>query len=42
MKLKEEPDTHELSTKYIDKLLNLLLNAKEYGFEAKKICRETA
>ncbi|MFL6366853.1 MAG: hypothetical protein ACJ719_16820, partial [Nitrososphaeraceae archaeon] len=28
---------HGLSTQYIDKLLNVLVNAKKYGFEPKKI-----
>jgi hypothetical protein len=37
LKLSEELDKHGLSAKDIDKLLNLLLNAKEYQFDAKKI-----
>jgi hypothetical protein len=37
MKLNEELEKHGLSAKDIDKLLNLLLNAKEYQFDAKKI-----
>jgi actin-related protein len=37
IKLNEELNKHELSTDDIDKLLNLLLNAKEYGFDSKKL-----
>ncbi len=37
LKLSEELDKHGLSAKYTDKLLNLLLNAKEYQFDVKKI-----
>jgi hypothetical protein len=37
LKLGEELDKHGLSTQDIDKLLNLLLNAREYQFDAKKI-----
>ena len=37
LKLSEELDKHGLSAQDIDKLLNLLLNAKEYQFDAKKI-----
>jgi hypothetical protein len=37
IKLKEELDKHAISTEDIDKLLNLLLNSKEYGFDVKKI-----
>lgn len=28
---------HGLHTDYIDKVLNLIVNAKKYGFDAKKI-----
>jgi hypothetical protein len=37
LKLSNELDKHDLSAKDIDKLLNLLLNAKEYQFDVKKI-----
>jgi hypothetical protein len=37
LKLGEELEKHGLSTQDIDKLLNLLLNAREYQFDAKKI-----
>jgi hypothetical protein len=37
LKLGEELDKHGLSTHDIGKLLNLLLNAREYQFDAKKI-----
>ena len=37
LKLKDELDKYGLSTDDIDKLLNLLLNAKSYGFDAKEI-----
>jgi hypothetical protein len=37
IKLNEELNKHGLSTDDIDKLLNLLLNAKDYGFDTKKI-----
>jgi hypothetical protein len=37
LKLKEELDKYGISTQDIDKLLNLLVNAKEYGFDGKKI-----
>jgi hypothetical protein len=37
IKLNEELNKNGLSTNDIDKLLNLLLNAKEYGFDYKKI-----
>jgi hypothetical protein len=37
LKLKEELEKHRMSTQEIDKLLNLLSNAKDYGFEPKKI-----
>ena len=37
LKLGEELDKHGLSAQDIDKLLNLLLNAKEYHFDVKKI-----
>jgi hypothetical protein len=37
LKLSDELDKHDLSAKDIDKLLNLLLNAKEYQFDVKKI-----
>jgi CheY-like chemotaxis protein len=37
LKLNEELEKHGLSTQDIDKLLNLLLNAREYQFDAKKI-----
>jgi hypothetical protein len=37
LKLKEELDKHGLSTQDIDKLLNLLVNAKRHGFNGKEI-----
>ena len=37
LKLSEELDKHDLSAKDTDKILNLLLNAKEYQFDVKKI-----
>ena len=37
LKLSDELDKHGLSAKDIDKLLNLLINAREYQFDAKKI-----
>ena len=37
IKLKEELDKHGLSTQDIDKLLNLLVNAKRCGFDGKEI-----
>ena len=37
LKLSDELDKHGLSTQDIGKLLNLLLNAREYQFDAKKI-----
>ena len=37
LKLSEELDKHGLSAKDTDKLLNLLLNAREYRFDVKKI-----
>jgi hypothetical protein len=37
LKLSEELDKHGLSAQDTDKLLNLLLNAKEYQFDVKKI-----
>ncbi|MFL6370655.1 MAG: hypothetical protein ACJ72F_07475 [Nitrososphaeraceae archaeon] len=37
IKLNKELNKNGLSTDYIDKLLNVLLNAKEYGFDGKKI-----
>jgi hypothetical protein len=37
LKLKEELNKHGLSIHNIDELLNLLLNAKDYGFQSKKI-----
>jgi hypothetical protein len=37
IKLNEELNKHGLSTHDIPRLLNLLVNAKEYGFDAKKI-----
>jgi hypothetical protein len=40
LKLKEALSKHELSTQDIDKLVNLVLNAKENGFESKKIVKE--
>ncbi|MFL6322009.1 MAG: hypothetical protein ACJ71P_04030 [Nitrososphaeraceae archaeon] len=40
IKLNKELNKNGLSTDYIDKLLNVLLNAKEYGFDGKKNCRE--
>jgi hypothetical protein len=40
LKLNEELDKQGMSTQDIDKLLNLLLNAKEYGFDSKLIVRK--
>jgi len=40
LKLNDELDKHGLSAQDTDKLLNLLLNAKEYQFDAKKIARK--
>jgi hypothetical protein len=40
IKLNEELNKHGLSTPDIDKLLNLLVNAKEYGFDSKLIVRK--
>jgi hypothetical protein len=37
LKLKEELDKHGMSTQDTDKLLNLLCNAKEHGFDTTKI-----
>jgi hypothetical protein len=37
IKLNEELNKHGLSTDDIDKLLNLLLNTKKYGFDGKEI-----
>src|ERR687888_2776828 len=37
LKLSEELDKHGLSTKDLDKLLKLLVNAKKYGFDGKEI-----
>ncbi|MFL6320523.1 MAG: hypothetical protein ACJ72Q_08625 [Nitrososphaeraceae archaeon] len=37
LKLKEQLDKHGILTQDIDKLLNLLSNAKENGFDSKKI-----
>ncbi len=37
LKLSDELDKHGLSAKDTHKLLNLLLNAKEYQFDVKKI-----
>ncbi len=37
LKLSEELEKHGLSAKDTDKVLNLLLNAREYQFDAKKI-----
>jgi hypothetical protein len=37
LKLNEKLKEHGISTQDIDKLLNLLVNAKEYGFDSKKI-----
>ena len=37
MKLNEKLNEYGLFTYNIDELLNLVLNAKEYGFEPKKI-----
>ena len=37
IKLREELEKHDLSAQDTDKLLNLLLNAKEYHFDVKKI-----
>ena len=36
LQLNEKLNEHSLSTQDIDKLLNLLVNAKEYGFDSKK------
>ncbi len=40
LKLNDELDKHGLSAQDTDKLLNLLQNAKEYQFDAKKIARK--
>ena len=40
LELKEALNKHELSTDDIDKLVNLVLNAKENGFDSKKIVKE--
>ena len=40
LRLKEELDAHDLSIQDIHNLLNLLSNAKENGFDSKKIVRE--
>ena len=40
LRLKEELDAHDLSIQDIHNLLNLLSNAKENGFDCKKIVRE--
>ena len=40
LKLKEALSKHGLSTEDIDKLVNLVLNAKENGFDSKKIVKE--
>ncbi len=40
LKLSDELDKHGLSAQDIDKLLNLMLNAREYKFDAKKISRK--
>ena len=37
LKLKDELDKHGLSTQDIHKLLNVLQNAKRYGFDGKEI-----
>jgi hypothetical protein len=37
LKLSHELDKHDLSAKDTDKVLNLLINAREYQFDAKKI-----
>jgi hypothetical protein len=37
IQLSEKLNEHNLSFQDIDKLLNLMINAKEYGFDAKKI-----
>ena len=37
IQLNQKPNEHGLSRKYIEKLLNLVENAKEYGFDAKRI-----
>jgi hypothetical protein len=37
LKLNEELEKHGLSAKDTEKVLNLLLNAREYQFDAKKI-----
>jgi hypothetical protein len=37
LKLNEELEKHGLSAKDTDKVLNLLLNAREYQFDVKKI-----
>jgi hypothetical protein len=40
LRLKEALSKHELSTHDTDKLVNLVLNAKENGFDSKKIVKE--
>jgi hypothetical protein len=40
LKLSEELDKHGLSAKDTDKVLNLLINAREYQFNVKKIARK--
>jgi hypothetical protein len=37
VKLNEKLNEYNLSFQDIDKLLNVLVNAKEYGFDGKKI-----
>jgi uncharacterized protein (UPF0335 family) len=40
IQLKEKLNDYNLTTQDIDKLLNLLVNAKEYGFDSKLIVRK--
>ena len=40
IKLKKELEKHELSTDNIHKLLNVLINAKRYGFDGKEIAEK--
>jgi alcohol dehydrogenase class IV len=37
LKLNEKLKEHDISTQDIDKLLNILLNAKKYGFDGKEM-----
>ena len=40
IKLKKELEKHGLSTDDIHKLLNVLINAKKYGFDGKEIAEK--